>query len=214
MKIDILTAAEALSDQDLLAQIDRLADRARDATTELVAHLAVLLGRPSVYAANGYGSIFSYCTQALNLSEDAACNRIETAKACRRFPVLFDHLESGAMTLSSIRLLGRHLTKENHQAAIERAKGCTLSQIEVLIVEIAPKPDVPTSMRKLPKQPSMPETGEATSTVLTGRASETAAANPADPPRDFATTAAKASSAAPAKMKRAIIEPTSPDRYR
>src|SRR5215208_3450702 len=173
MKIDILTAAEALSDQDLLAQIDRLADRARDATTELVAHLAALLARPSVYAAKGYGSIFSYCTQALKLSEDAACNRIETAKACRLFPVLFDHLESGAMTLSAIRLLGRHLTKENHEAAIERAKGCTLSQIEVLIVEIAPKPDVPTFMRKLPQPPSMPEPGQAMPMVLTGGVSET-----------------------------------------
>jgi 5-methylcytosine-specific restriction endonuclease McrA len=214
MKIDIFAAAEALSDQDLLAHIDRLAVRARNATTELVAHLAVLLGRPSVYAAKGYGSIFSYCTQALKLSEDAACNRIETAKACRRFPVLFDHLESGAMTLSSIRLLGRHLTKENHEAAIERAKGCTLSQIKVLIVEIAPKPDAPTSMCKLPKQPSMAETGEATPTVLTGGVSETRAANPADPPPDFAAAAPTASSPAPAKMKRAIIEPTSPHRYR
>src|SRR5215212_6317066 len=99
---------------------------------------------PSVYAAKGYGSIFNYCTQALKLSEDSACNRIETAKACRRFPVLFDHLESGAMTLSSVRLLARQLTNENHEAAIERAKGCTLRQIEVLIAELAPKPDAPT----------------------------------------------------------------------
>src|SRR5215212_9388347 len=182
MRIDILAAAEALSDHDLLAHIDRLAGRARNATTELVAHLAVLRGRPSVYAAKGYGSIFNYCTQVLKLSEDAACNRIETAKACRRFPVLLHHLASGAMTLSSIRLLGRHLTRENHEAAIARAKGCTLTEIEVLIVEIAPKPDAPTSMRKLPKQPSMPETGLATPTVLTGGVSETGAANPADPP--------------------------------
>jgi hypothetical protein len=215
MKIDILAAAEALSDQDLLAHIDRLAGRARNATTELVAHLAVLLGRPSVYAAKGYGSIFNYCTQALRLSEDAACNRIETAKACRRFPMLLHHLESGAMTLSSIRLLGRHLTPENHEAAIERAKGCTLRQIEVLTAEIAPKPDVPTSMRKLPKPPSMPDLRQGTPTVLAGGKSETPSANPADPPlTTFPPAAPTASAAAPAKMKRAIVEPTSPDRYR
>jgi hypothetical protein len=155
MKIDMFAAAEALSDHDLLAHIDRLAGRARNATAELVAHLAVLLGRPSLYAAKGHGSMFDYCTQALKLSEDAACNRIETAKACRRFPVLLHHLDSGAMTLSSIRLLGRHLTHENHEAAIERAKGCTLDEIKVLIAAIAPRPDVPTSMGKLPKPPSM-----------------------------------------------------------
>jgi hypothetical protein len=54
MNIDIFAAAEALSDHDLLAHIDRLAGRARNATTELVAHLAVLLGRPSLYAAKGW----------------------------------------------------------------------------------------------------------------------------------------------------------------
>jgi hypothetical protein len=215
MKIDILTAAEALSDHDLLAHIDRLAGRARNATTELVAHLAVLLGRPSVYAARGYGSIFNYCTEALKLSEDAACNRIETAKACRRFPVLLHHLESGAMTLSSIRLLGRHLTRENHEGAIERAKGCTLGEVEVLIAEIAPKPDVPTSMRKLPKPPSMPGCELATGTILTGGESKTRGANPADPPlTPVAAAGPTASSAAPTKMKRGIVQPTSPDRYR
>src|SRR3954467_756258 len=189
MKIDILAAAEALTDHDLLAHIDHLAGRARNATTALVAHLAALLGRPSVYAARGYGSIFNYCTEALKLSEDAACNRIETARACRRFPVLLHHLESGAMTLSSIRLLGRHLTEENHEAAIERAKGCTLSQIEVLIAEIAPRPDVPTSLRKLPKPPGALEASQATPTILTGDVSGTPADDPDDPPLTAATSA-------------------------
>jgi hypothetical protein len=213
MKIDILATAEALSDHDLLAHIDRLAGRARNATTDLVAHLAVLLGRPSLYAAKGYGSMFDYCTQALKLSEDAACNRIETAKACRRFPVLLHHLDSGAMTLSSIRLLGRYLTSENHAAAIERAKGCTLEEVKVLIAAIAPRPDVPTSMRKLPKPPSMPEPAEETPPALTGGESETRDANPADPPATTLAAAAPTGSAA-APTKRAILEPTSPDRYR
>jgi hypothetical protein len=215
MKIDILAAADALSDHDLLARIDHLAARARNATTELVAHLAALLARPSLYAAKGYGSIFNYCTEALKLSEDAACNRIETAKACRRFPVLLQHLESGAMTLSSIRLLGRHLNRENHEEAIERAKGCTLSQVAVLIAEIAPKPDVPTSMRKLPKPPEVRDSGEATPSVLTGDDSGIRAEDRADPPLTIPGEAAPtASPASPAKTKRAILEPTSPDRYR
>ena len=52
---------------------------------ELVAHLAILDRRPAVYAAQGYGSLFSYCTQALRLSEDAACNRIEVARAWKEY---------------------------------------------------------------------------------------------------------------------------------
>jgi hypothetical protein len=107
------------------------------------------------------------------------------------------------------------LNRENHEAAIEMAKGCTLEEIKVLIAQLAPKPDVPTSMRKLPKAPSIPESRLETPTVLTGGESETRGANLADPPgTTFAAERATGSPAAPAKAKRAILEPTSPDRYR
>ena len=84
--MNMLATAAALSDEDLLAHIDVLAGSERHASAELVAHLAVLHARPALFAAKGYGSLFSYCTQALRLSEDAACNRIEAAKACRAIP--------------------------------------------------------------------------------------------------------------------------------
>src|SRR6266478_6017049 len=105
MKTDILVSASALSDQDLLARLETLAGKEREASVELVAHLAALDTRKMLYAAQGYGSLFSYCTQALRLSEDAACNRIEAARACRRFPLILELLASGSMTLTSVRLL-------------------------------------------------------------------------------------------------------------
>jgi hypothetical protein len=150
MKMNILAAADALSGQDLLAHLDVLADRERGASAELVAHLAALDSRPALYAGKGYGSLFSYCTQALRLSEDAACNRIEVAKACRRFPVVLDLLACGSLTLTSVRILSPHLTPENHEAVLKRAKGQACRQIEGLVAELAPRPDVPTSIRKLP----------------------------------------------------------------
>src|SRR5262245_12699385 len=137
MKIDILAAAIALSDQDLLARLGALAGKEREATVELVAHLAALAARPDVHAAEGYGSLFAYCTRALRLSEDAACNRIAAAQACRRFPVILDRLAEGCLTLTSIRLLARHLTPENHQAVLDRAKGRSVRDVDVLVAELA-----------------------------------------------------------------------------
>src|SRR6195256_5104369 len=122
MNSNILVTASALSDQDLLARLETLADKEREASVELVAHLAVLDSRPALFAAQGYGSLFSYCTQALRLSEDAACNRIEAARTCRRFPVILDLQASGSLTLTSVRLLGKHLTAENHQSVLARAR--------------------------------------------------------------------------------------------
>ena len=86
MKIDILNIATALSDQDLLARLGALAGNEREATVDLIAHLAALDARPPAYRAEGYSSLFAYCTVVLRLSEDAACSRIEAARACRRYP--------------------------------------------------------------------------------------------------------------------------------
>jgi len=150
METNILTLALALSDRELLARIGAIAGREREATAELVAHLAALEVRPRAYAAEGYGSLFDYCTRALRLSEDAACNRIEAARACRRFPVILDLLAAGSLTLTSVRKLRGHLTPENHEAVLRRAAHRTKEQIEALIAELAPKPDVPASVRQLP----------------------------------------------------------------
>src|SRR5712692_3942429 len=172
MNTNFLTTAAALSDQDLLASLSALAGREREASVELVAHLAALDARPSVYLAQGYGSLHAYCTQALRLSEDAASNRIEAARACRRFPLILDLLASGEMTLTSVRLLGRHLTPANHQAVLARARGRSRQQIDVLVAELAPRPDVPSSVRKLPKFTAMPRLSAAPAPAAIGVPSE------------------------------------------
>src|SRR5260221_13613043 len=97
MNTNILALASSLSDQDPPPRVVVLAGTERDASAELVAHLAALDARPAAFAAEGHGSLFTYCTEVLRLSEDATCNRIQAARACRDFPVILDLLASGAM---------------------------------------------------------------------------------------------------------------------
>jgi hypothetical protein len=156
MRTNILTLASGLSDHDLLARLGVLAANEREATVELVAHLAVLDTRPSLYAARGCGSLFSYCTQVLRLSEDATCNRIMAARTCRRFPVVLDLLASGKMTLTSVRMLSGTLTPENHAAVLARASDRSRREIEALVAELAPRPDAAPSIRKLPRAAVLP----------------------------------------------------------
>ena len=199
MNTNALTTAAALSDQDLLARLTALAGRERETSVELVAHLAELDARPSVYLARGYGSLHAYCTQALRLSEDAASNRIEAARACRRWPVILDLLASGEMTLTSVRLLGRHLTAENHQAVLEKARGRTLKQIDLLVATLAPQPDARSLVRRLPAAAPI------TSTVAAQAATGT-------PPDSAPPTAAACVPRADAP--RPIVRSTAPERYR
>src|SRR5713226_2137988 len=168
MNTNILALASSLSDHDLLARVAVLAGKEREATVELVAHLAELDTRPALYAAAGHGSLFTYCTEVLRLSEDATCNRIQAARACRDFPVILDLLASGAMSLTFVRMLRPHLTPENHEAVLARTSGRSRREIEALIAELAPRPDVPSSVRRLPTANPPPTLLPAATSAVTG----------------------------------------------
>jgi hypothetical protein len=79
-----------LTNQHLPQQeVKALAARERRVTVRLVAMLGELAIR-RLYLAEGYSSLFTYCTQCLRLSEHAAYGRIEAARAARRFPRILD----------------------------------------------------------------------------------------------------------------------------
>jgi len=138
-----------LTDHDLLDRIARLARQERLATVELIVHLAELDKR-KLYRGEGYGSLFSYCTDGLRLSEHAAYNRIEAARACSRFPMVLDLLAEGALNLTTVRLLAPHLTPANHEGVLADARGRPKREVEVMAARLAPRPDVPASVRRLP----------------------------------------------------------------
>lgn len=193
MRTNIFKTAEALSDSDLLARTRAFAGDEREATAELVAHLAALEMRPSAYAALGHGSLFGYCTDALRLSEDAACTRIAAARWCREFPVIADLMAAGVVSLTAVRLLGPHLTPENHEAVLARASNKRRAEIQELVAELAPRPDAPASVRRLPAArsgeaaPTSPAPGDSTRPLLSWAASLDAMTSAASPD---ATTAA------------------------
>jgi len=208
MNTNILALASGLSDHDLLARIGVLAGKEREATVELVAHLAELDTRPALFAAQGYGSLFTYCTEVLRLSEDATCNRIQAARACRDFPMILDLLASGATSLTSVRILRPHLTPENQEAVLARASGRSRREIEALVAELAPRPDVPSSLRKLPTATPAPALmPAATSTAMRVEGATLASPEPAPP-------VISPPPLSPPTTRRPIIETTSPERYR
>jgi 5-methylcytosine-specific restriction endonuclease McrA len=97
--------------------------------------------------------MFVYCTEVLHLSEAEAYLRIAVARAARSRPVLLEMLGDGRLHLSGIAKLASHLTESNRDEFLSRAAHKSKRQIEELIAELRPKPDVPTSIRKLPENP-------------------------------------------------------------
>jgi hypothetical protein len=140
---------EALTDDQLLDEVRRLAGRERVSTVDLLRCLIEVDTR-RLYLRDGCASLFTYCTQVLHLAEGAAYNRIETARAARRFPILLDRIADGALTLTSARLLAPHLTANNCQALLEAARYKGKRDVELLVATLHPEPAVPTVLRKVP----------------------------------------------------------------
>ncbi|HEY2941374.1 MAG TPA: HNH endonuclease signature motif containing protein [Vicinamibacteria bacterium] len=154
MQNNILASLTRLSDDDLVARLKGLVARDHDLTAQIVAHLAELDTR-DVFLREGYGSLFVYCRDALGLSEWEAYNRIEVARAARRFPVILDMLAEGLVNLTAVRLLAPHLTLSNHREVLDSARGKRKPEVEEIVATLSPRPDVPTSVRRLP--PPRPE---------------------------------------------------------
>ena len=138
-----------LTDTELLSEVKHFAQCEREATSQLVAHLAELDSR-RLYLAAGYSSLFTYCCEVLCLSESEAYNRIEAARAARRFPAILSRLASASLNLTTVRLLAPHLTDENHEQLLSAATGLTKRQVEEMLARTHPRPDVPATIRKLP----------------------------------------------------------------
>jgi len=93
-----------------------------------------------------------YCTDVLHLSGAEAFLRITAARASRRHPALFKMLDDGRLHLSGLAVLAPHLTDSNCEELLARATHKTKGEIQKLVAEVAPKPDVAPSIRKLPER--------------------------------------------------------------
>jgi hypothetical protein len=170
--MSLLLSLRALSDAELLARVKSVAAQKREATAEVVAHLAELDTRDA-FLREGYSSLFVYCRDALLLSEADAYLGIEAARAARRFPIVLEMLAEGAVTLASVRLLAPHLTADNHRRVLESARGKKRAAVEEIVAGLEPPPDVPSFVRKLPsREPTLPPGAVPLRPVLPASSSE------------------------------------------
>ncbi len=143
--------SHSLSDDDLLRSLTTLVEGSRRIESDLVAHIGEVEDR-RLYAREACPSMFAYCTEVLHLSEPEAYLRIAAARAARAHPQILEMLADGRLHLSAIAKLAPHLTPENRDALLARASHRSKRQIEELVAEIAPRPDTPTLVRKLPER--------------------------------------------------------------
>lgn len=147
-------AVDRLRDNELLECVKSLAVHERHATARLIAALAEVLRR-RLYLGQGCSSLYTYCTDVLGLSPDAAYNRVQAASAGLRFPIVLRDLESGALTVTAVRLLAPMLTPENHLELLDAARDHPISEIKALVASLAPGAAVATESTVTPVGPGV-----------------------------------------------------------
>jgi len=190
-----------LPDQDLIAETSRLAASEQQATSRLVSALAELDAR-RLYLGQGCSSMFAYCTRVLHLAEHAAYNRIEAARAARRFPQILMMLADGHIHLSAVRLLAPHLTDANYRDILGEASHKSKREVEELVARVRPRPDALSSVRKLPTAALLVEVNSNPAASQAGVVSERAA------------VCVTSTDILAAPARRLKIEPLAPERYK
>ncbi len=145
-----------LADHVVLRDLAALASQDRATTAALLAHLAEVGGTHrrwvrKLYLPAAYPSMYLYCVRELRMSEDTAFKRIRVARIARQFPAIFAALADGRLNLSAVVLMAPYLTpklppntaNELLAAAAHKAN----AEIELLLAERFPKPDVQTFVR-------------------------------------------------------------------
>jgi len=138
----------ALSDDELVERVNDLVSSERRASVALIRSLIEFDAR-KLYLREGCSSLFTYCTQVLPLSEGSAYNRIDTARAARRYPRVLEALACGDVTLTAVRLLAPHLTAANHEEVLLAARHKRKQEILELIASIKPRAAVATIVRRV-----------------------------------------------------------------
>jgi hypothetical protein len=161
---DVFWKLEALSDRQLLDRAHMMLGSSRRLIAELIAHLGEVEER-RLHLAAACSSMFVYCLK-LGMTEDEAYRRIEVARLARRYPAIFPLLADGQLSISVVALLKHHLSVENHLDLLTSAAGKTVAQTRELIAARFPRPDVPSSVRKLPEQRTMRQPSLSMSTPM------------------------------------------------
>jgi hypothetical protein len=197
-----------VTDRDLQTELARLLANGARTEARVIAHLAAVEER-RLHLEAGSSSLFHYCCSRLGLGENEAFYRITAARLARRFPAIFGFIERRTVHPTAVCLLRDYLTPENRRELLDEASGKTKLQIQEMLARRFPRPDVASTIRKLPS----PRVQEPARVLALHRSVPTPEDNAANEASSESPARAEAASSAPSASK-SVVEPLSAARYR
>lgn len=138
-----------LSDDELLSLLHRAYRRSRESNADVIRVLIAVEAR-RLHLTSAFPSLFEFCVGTLQMSNASAQRYSVAARLASRIPGLVDRIARGEVHLSTIVQMRHYLTESNADDLLGQARGKNRYQIDELLASIAPRPDAPSSLRKLP----------------------------------------------------------------
>jgi hypothetical protein len=136
-------------DDVLVGRLVEIHKHERSLLVELLRYLAEVDRRKTVLA-QGFPSLFVFCTEVLGLTKASAFRRTTAARLLARFPVVAEYLADGRLNLTTLVEL-RDVLDETHLIEIlDRAAGRTEEQVKELVAALRPQLAPMDLLRKLP----------------------------------------------------------------
>src|SRR5262245_45314449 len=145
-------ATSHFSRKGLLADTRMHRGKEREETAIMLSRIAAIeeLG---VHLDERYPSIFQFCVEDLAYSEQAAYKRITVARRTRQFPQILDMVADGRLHLTGLVVLSAHLTSGNADELLLATCHRTTKQIEQLIADRFPRPDLRERLEAIQGEP-------------------------------------------------------------
>lgn len=150
-------ATSHFSHDALLYDLKTLDGQDRRTTAVLLSRIAEVQKR-RLFLREGYPSMHAYCVHGLHWCEGTASRRIYAARAARRFSVLFDAIADGRLHVTAVLMLAKHLTSGNVDELVEAATHKSKTEIEQLIADRFPQPDLPEVLQAIGPPPPPAQT--------------------------------------------------------
>ena len=136
------------SNRALLVDLKASVANERTSTAVVISRIAEVDDR-KLYLEQGYHNMHAFCVHELHYSEQAAFKRIYAGRAARRFPLILVALADGRLHLSGVVMLSAYLTSGNADELLAAAAHRTKAEIEQLIAERFPRPDLPERLQAI-----------------------------------------------------------------
>jgi hypothetical protein len=190
---------------ELQSELLRLLASGSRTESRIIAHLAEVEER-RMHLEAGSSSLFDYCCRRLGLSESEAFHRLTAARLARHFPLIFSLIAQRRIHLTGVCLLRDFLTPENHQELLAEASGKTKLQVQELLARRFPRPDVASTIRKLPEVHAKARLSSGTRARAAPCVTDLVASRIPEVAPDVTRT--------PSERRAHLIEPRSAERYR